>query len=81
MTNRELLIQLLCEATGESKVIVKLKVHLVMRAMEYEKAGSTKAFHKDFSEEEAQIILNNMRQQQPQIVEWFTWQVRRLEPT
>lgn len=79
MTNRDLLIQLLCEASGEKKALITLKLHLVMRAMEEKKAGSTADFYKDFNEEEANIILTNMRQQQTQIVGWFNRLVKRLE--
>lgn len=79
MTNRDILIQFLSEATGEKKATVRLNVHLVMRAMENENAGSTAAFHKDFSEEEAKNILADMRQRQAQIVDWFTRRVQQLK--
>lgn len=78
MTNKDLLIQLLSEGTGESKALVTLRVNLVMRALEEQQAGSTAAFHKYFSPAQATITLQQMHQQQEEIIDWFTWQYQQI---
>ena len=71
MTNKELLIQLLHEATHQGKELLTLKVETVIRDLEIQQSGSTVHFAKVFSPEEAALHLAEMRRSQVAIVDWF----------
>jgi len=75
MTNKELLIQFLHEATNESKAALNLKALALMRDLEKMKPGSSAGFEQQIRPEDEEVILHNMRQQQLAIVNWFYRQV------
>lgn len=74
MTNKELLIQILSEGTNQCRAELHIKVNVIMHGMEKTKPGSTQGFYKEFNQEEAEIVLQGMRQQQSAIIEWFEGQ-------
>ena len=78
MTNKDLLIQVLSEGTNECTAILNIKVNAIIHGMEKTKPGSTQGFYKEFSQQEAEIVLNGMRRQQLEIVDWFEGQFCRV---
>ena len=72
MTNKELLVELLHEVTHEDKDLLAVKVKMAMQVLEKERPGSTGDFANTLSPAEAAQLLDEMRQKQAEIVEWFT---------
>jgi hypothetical protein len=77
MTNKELLIQLLCDVTELSVINITTKVNLIIEAEEKNDPASTKGYYKNFSQEEAARILAMMHEDRRQIVKWFLFAYNR----
>jgi hypothetical protein len=77
MTNKELLIQLLCELTELSISDITTQVNLIIKAEEKIDSASTQGYYKKFSQEEAARILAMMHENWRQIVIWFWFAYNR----